>query len=285
VVHAGYAKEAVAALSSQELDMALQDRVARETSDAKNALEGYVYNMRDSLSTRLAPYEKEDVRAAFSKELDGVEEWLYADGENVNKGIYVEKLKALQGKGDPISDRAWQFEIVPAAFARLEKAMETNSLMSQTTEPKFAHISPEERAGVAAECARAGEWLEQHKKALASASKMAMPPVTGAQVDEKLAELNRFCDAVMGKPKPAPPRPPPKADAPPAPPGPGEGAEADGAKGAGEGTGGAGQAPMDDDDPIEALKRERRSRRAEAGTEKPEGDEDADGPEEMDKMD
>jgi heat shock protein 4 len=73
VVHAGYAKEAVAALSSQELDMALQDRVARETSDAKNALEGYVYNMRDSLSTRLAPYEKEDVRAAFSKELDGVE--------------------------------------------------------------------------------------------------------------------------------------------------------------------------------------------------------------------
>ena len=49
----------------------------------------------------------------------------------------------LQGKGDPISDRAWRFEIVPAAFARLEKAMETNSLMSQTTEPKFAHISPE----------------------------------------------------------------------------------------------------------------------------------------------
>ena len=72
-MHAGYSKEVVAALSSQELDMALQDRVARETSDAKNALEGYVYNMRDSLSTRLAPYEKEDVRAAFSKELDGVE--------------------------------------------------------------------------------------------------------------------------------------------------------------------------------------------------------------------
>jgi hypothetical protein len=42
---------------------------------------------------------------------------------------------------------------------------------------------------------------------------------------------------------------------------------------------------MDDDDPIEALKRERRSRRAEAGTSKTEGDEDADGPEEMDKMD
>jgi hypothetical protein len=36
---------------------------------------------------------------------------------------------------------------------------------------------------------------------------------------------------------------------------------------------------------YEALKRERWSRRAEAGTSKAEGDEDADGPEEMDKMD
>ena len=40
-------------------------------------------------------------------------------------------------------------------------------------------------------------------------------------MDEKVAELNRFCDAVMGKPKPAPPRPPPKTDTPSAPTGPG----------------------------------------------------------------
>lgn len=40
-------------------------------------------------------------------------------------------------------------------------------------------------------------------------------------MDQKLAELNRFCDGVMGKPKPAPPRPPPKADVPPANHGPG----------------------------------------------------------------
>ncbi len=40
--------------------------------------------------------------------------------------------------------------------------------------------------------------------------------VTVGQVDDKVAELNRFCKAVMGKPKPAPPPPPPpKADAPP----------------------------------------------------------------------
>jgi hypothetical protein len=42
---------------------------------------------------------------------------------------------------------------------------------------------------VAAECARAGEWLEEHKKALASASKMAMPPVL-------LRALSSFCPCV-----------------------------------------------------------------------------------------
>lgn len=39
--------------------------------------------------------------------------------------------------------------------------------------------------------------------------------VTVGQVDDKVAELSRFCKEVMGKPKPAPPPPPPKADAPP----------------------------------------------------------------------
>ena len=73
VVHADYAKDMVAALTSQELDMALQDRVVQETNDAKNRVEEYVYNMRDALSTRLASYEHEDTRAALSKELDGVE--------------------------------------------------------------------------------------------------------------------------------------------------------------------------------------------------------------------
>ena len=51
----------------------------------------------------------------------------------------------LQAKGDPISDRAREFEMVPDALARLDKAMEANSLLSQTAEPKFAHISPEVR--------------------------------------------------------------------------------------------------------------------------------------------
>jgi hypothetical protein len=73
VVHADYAKDVVAGLTSQELDMALQDRVVQETNDAKNRVEEYVYNMRDALSSRLAPYEHEDARAALSKELDGVE--------------------------------------------------------------------------------------------------------------------------------------------------------------------------------------------------------------------
>jgi len=265
VVHADYAKDVVAGLTSQELDMALQDRVVQETNDAKNRVEEYVYNMRDALSSRLAPYEHEDARAALSKELDGVEEWLYGDGENCNKGVYVEKLQALQAKGDPISDRAREFEMVPDALARLDKAVEANSLLSQTTEPKFAHISPEERATVTEECARAGEWLTQQKEALASAPKTAMPPVTVGQVDDKVAELSRFCKEVMGKPKPAPPPPPPKADAPP-----GQGGETEGAKGAGDGAGGTGDTPMEGDGEGEV---------------KEEGEKAADEPEEMDKMD
>jgi hypothetical protein len=46
---------------------------------------------------RLAPSPPCGLNASSTPHLRLIsQEWLYADGENVNKGIYVEKLKALQ---------------------------------------------------------------------------------------------------------------------------------------------------------------------------------------------
>ena len=87
-------------------------------------VEEYVYYFRDALSNKLAAYEEEGKRAAFVKELTEVEEWLYGDGEGANKGKFVEKLESLQKTGEPISMRAREFEMLPDAFARLDKAIQ-----------------------------------------------------------------------------------------------------------------------------------------------------------------
>lgn len=252
-MQAGYETAVVGALTSDEFEMALQDRIVAETNDAKNKLEEYVYNIRDAISHKLSAYTEEDTRASFLKELDAMEEWLYSDeGESGNKGIFMQKLQGLQAVGEPISTRAREFEMLPDAFARLEKCMESNAQFAGSKEVKYNHISPDERASVTEECARVGEWLQQHKGALAAASKLAMPPLTVQQVSEKASELNRFCDGVMNKAKPAPPPPPPKpkGDKPAEPAAAGEPSAADAAAGAEAAAEGAG---AEDDVPMEGA--------------------------------
>eukprot|EP00277_Geminigera_cryophila_P001355 CAMPEP_0179428870 /NCGR_PEP_ID=MMETSP0799-20121207/14419_1 /TAXON_ID=46947 /ORGANISM="Geminigera cryophila, Strain CCMP2564" /LENGTH=892 /DNA_ID=CAMNT_0021204551 /DNA_START=255 /DNA_END=2933 /DNA_ORIENTATION=+ len=213
VTQAGYETSVVGALTSEEFEMALQDRIVMETNDAKNKLEEYVYNTRDAIMNRLVSYAEEDIRANFKKDLDAMEEWLYSDeGESGNKGIFIQKLEGLQAVGEPIITRAREFDLLPESFTRLEKCVEANAQFAGSKEVKYNHISPDDRASVTEECARMGEWLQQHKDALAGASKHAMPPLTVQQVSDKAVELNRFCDGVMNKAKPAPPAPPPKAD-------------------------------------------------------------------------
>lgn len=170
--------------------------------------------MRDALANQLAAYEEEATRTDFVTQLNAMEEWLYSDGENANKGVYTEKLEALQVVGQPISTRAREFEMLPDAFTRLEKAMQLNAQLSETKEKAFDHISLEERAAVPQECDAVGAWLEETRGVFASASKLAMPPVTVQQVDEKTQELNLLCQRIMNKPKPPPPTPPPKAEKP-----------------------------------------------------------------------
>ncbi len=44
--------------------MQMQDKQQKERADAKNAVEEYVYEMRDKLYTSLEQFVKEDVRSA-----------------------------------------------------------------------------------------------------------------------------------------------------------------------------------------------------------------------------
>ena len=204
----GFKAEEVGKLKNEEFDMALADRVVIETNDARNKLEEYVYNMRDALSSKLADFEDEDKRAALNKELDATEEWIYGDGESANKGVFLKRLEELHAAGEPISARAREFELLPEAFEHLQRTADALTERSQTKEAKFSHISEDERASVAGECALVAEWIQQQKEALGAASKLAMPPMTCEQVAAKEAELHALCDRVMSKPKPPPPTPP-----------------------------------------------------------------------------
>lgn len=53
--------------------MALQDRVQEQTNEAKNALEAYVYGLRNKLYDQLSEFVTDDFKESTSKRLEQME--------------------------------------------------------------------------------------------------------------------------------------------------------------------------------------------------------------------
>ena len=59
-----------------EAKMAQQDRLIKETDDARNDLETYVYNMRDAVNSTLTEYVGDEEKESFLALLSAEESWL-----------------------------------------------------------------------------------------------------------------------------------------------------------------------------------------------------------------
>jgi molecular chaperone DnaK (HSP70) len=83
--------------------MISQDKKEKERSDAKNAVEEYVYDMRGKIDG--GDYEKysdEKIRQKLLNDLQATEDWLYDEGVQQEKNVYVERLKSLKVKKNEI---------------------------------------------------------------------------------------------------------------------------------------------------------------------------------------
>lgn len=105
LVYGGMATADLQKSMEKEFEMALQDRVMEETKDKKNAVEAFVYDMRNKLNDKNNEFVMDSEKEQFIAKLQEVEDWLYEDGEDETKGVYIVKLEELQKQGDPIEER------------------------------------------------------------------------------------------------------------------------------------------------------------------------------------
>lgn len=92
----GLPHEVLAAAVALEKNLQAKDRAVEETNERKNALESYVYDMRNKLYDSYSEFITEESKAGFLKALDEIEEWLYDQGEDAERGVYVAKLAKLK---------------------------------------------------------------------------------------------------------------------------------------------------------------------------------------------
>jgi len=95
-------------------EFAEEDKIMKETIDARNGLEGYAYSMKntvndeDKLGDKIDEDDKETIEEAVSEAID----WLDENPE-AEKEEYEEKLKELEGICNPIVQRLYQEHGVP----------------------------------------------------------------------------------------------------------------------------------------------------------------------------
>jgi heat shock protein 4 len=189
----------------EEAKLVAQDKLAVETSDAKNAVETYIYAMRSKIEGELKEYSTEEERAKLLPLLQETEDWLYADGDDETKSVYVRKLGDMQAIGEKAVARHREAELDrPAAVKALQQLAQEFSLRAKTDLPEYSHISAEDKQKVIAAADEATAWLNGHIDAQLKLAKTAEPSVKAVDLDARRKTLELLCRPIMSQPKPKP---------------------------------------------------------------------------------
>lgn len=201
-------------LIEKELKMIMQDKMEKERADAKNAVEEYVYDVRGQLSDRLHQFISDQDREVFMNLLENTENWLYEDGEEQQKSVYVEKLSELKKYGDPVVFRCREHEERPLAieeFGRsLQRARKAVALYTAKDE-QYIHIENKEMEKVQKAIEEKQKWLDQQLNCLSQIPLHQSPPILVSQIWQEKEIFENIVKPILNTPKPKV-EPPPEKD-------------------------------------------------------------------------
>jgi len=193
--------------------MILADKLTAERHTAKNAVEEYVYDMRDKMYGKFEHYITESDKEAWMSVLTQVEDWLYGDGENCKKQVYVDKLAELRVTGDCVVRRYTEHEgrqpalnMLGASLVHTRKIMD----LAVAQDEKYNHLTEDEVKVLAT---KEQEIMIFFNDACNKSNTQALhddPAVTVASINSKRKELEDKVNPIINKPKP-------KVEPPPAP--------------------------------------------------------------------
>ncbi|KAI3394209.1 hypothetical protein diail_3024 [Diaporthe ilicicola] len=127
-------------LTEKEYSMVMEDKLVADTEEKKNELETFIYELRNKLDEQYAEHASEEEKEKIKAKLEAAEDWLYEDGEDTTKAVYVAKIDEIRAMAGPIMQR--HFEKVEA---------ERQAVQAKVDAEKAAKKAAEEQARKQAE--------------------------------------------------------------------------------------------------------------------------------------
>ncbi|XP_020080084.1 heat shock 70 kDa protein 16-like [Ananas comosus] len=186
----GMTKAELQEAQEQEQQLAYQDRLMEQTKERKNALESYVYEIRNKLFERYRSFASDSERESISTNLQQTEEWLYEDGDDEIEKVYSSKLEELKKLVDPIENRYKDEEVRAQATRELLKCIVDHRMAVRS-------LATYERDAIFNECNKAEQWLREKSQQQDSLPKSADPVLWSHEIKKVTEELNIACRNIM----------------------------------------------------------------------------------------
>jgi len=197
----------VNSLVEREAQMVSADKLENDRINSKNSVEEYVYDLRSRLYEELEQFITESDREKLSRLLQDTENWLYEDGEDCQKGVYVDKLTELKKHGEPIKDRRRGREELPAAFNSLLSSLQLARKVSdqyRQGEEKYNHLDSSGIEKVEKAIGERQEWVDKNMGMVTNTPLHANLPITAQQVYSEKGTFEALVNPIINKPKPKP---------------------------------------------------------------------------------
>jgi len=88
--------------AEKENQMFMEDKLVADTEEKKNELESMIYELRGKIEDQYADFANEDEKSKLREKLEKMEDWLYDEGDDATKAVYVAKIDDIRSISGPI---------------------------------------------------------------------------------------------------------------------------------------------------------------------------------------
>jgi len=132
------------AATEKEAAMFMEDKLVADTEEKKNELETYIYELRNKLDDQYAELASDDEKSKIRVKLDEAEEWLYDEGDDTTKAVYIAKMDEIRALAGPIVQR--HFEKVEAERQAVQARIEAERAAKKAAEEEARKAAEAEKA-------------------------------------------------------------------------------------------------------------------------------------------
>ncbi|KAI1330852.1 heat shock protein Hsp88 [Xylariaceae sp. FL0255] len=132
------------ALYEKEAAMIMEDKLVADTEEKKNELETYIYDMRNKIDDQYADFASEEEKDKLRAKLTDSEDWLYEEGEDATKAVYIAKMDEIRAMAGPITQR--YFEKVEADRQALQAKLDAEAAAKKAAEEEARKAAEAEKA-------------------------------------------------------------------------------------------------------------------------------------------